>query len=98
MGVTADRLMDTYPKSVAETFDTTKLDDLKLLTEALLNLSPVPGPITLTMPIKPGDWDKNKIADLTTTDTPPLPWPDGNGSVNLGDYLLKGPNTTKSFK
>lgn len=93
--VTADRLMDTYQRQEAETFTTTNLDDLELPTDALLNLSPVPGAITLTMPIKPGDWDKKKIADLTTTDATPLPWSDGNGSVNLGDYLLKGPDTAK---
>lgn len=62
---------------------------LGLPKQALLSLSPVPGPITLTMPIT--TWAPNAISNLKTTYTPAQAqdWP------AVGGYVLKGPTKTE---
>lgn len=95
--VTVDRLYDAYSQTQAQSFTTSSLDALKLPEDALLNLSPVPGPITLKMPIAAKDWTPKTIGDLKTTDTPPKNWSDG-GVVNVGDYKIQGPKTADVTK
>ncbi len=80
--VKAERLSDTYSKTTAVSF--TDLLDLGLPEEALLVLSPVPGPVVLGMEID--SWTPNTLDGMTTNDVSPQPWPEAGG------YTLKGPD------
>jgi len=86
---TATKLADTYTQTEAKGFQTTSLVDFDLPDQALLSLSPVPGAITLTMPIT--TWTPNTIAGLVMPNQAQN-WSAGDGSVNPGVYELTGPN------
>lgn len=91
--VNASKLTATYTQTQAKEFNINSLTDLDLPDQAVLSLSPIPGPITLTMSIT--TWSPNTIAGLTTNDASATPWPtDGTTLPAVGDYALAGPRTT----
>lgn len=84
--VNAERLTGLYSKAQAEGFAITDLNAFDLPREAVLSLSPVPGPIVLTMPID--SWSPNSIGALTTANGQAQNW------SAVGVYNLKGPDAT----
>lgn len=90
----ADKLYDSYRQSDANKFVRTSLTDIDLPRQAVLALSPVPGQVTLTMPIT--TWAPNTLDGLTTSGTPAQAqnwWDSANNVVNTGTYKLNGPTT-----
>lgn len=90
----ADKLYDSYRQSDANKFVRTSLTDIDLPRQAVLALSPVPGQVTLTMPIT--TWAPNTLDGLTTSGTPAQDqdwWDSANNVVNTGSYKLNGPTT-----
>lgn len=90
--VNASKLTATYTQTEAKSFNKTTLTDLDLPGEAVLGLSPVPGPITLTMPIT--RWDPTTVGGLKTNDVTPITWPSDDSAPSPGVYPLKGPDKT----
>lgn len=84
--VNAEKLTATYSKTEAEGFATSDLAAFELPSEAVLSLSPVPGPIVLTMPIT--SWTPVNIASLTIANGQAQDW------STEGVYNLTGPNAT----
>lgn len=90
----ADKLYDSYRQSDANKFVRTSLTDIDLPRQAVLALSPVPGQVTLTMPIT--TWAPNTLDGLTTSGTPAQDqdwWDGANNVANTGSYKLNGPTT-----
>lgn len=90
----ADKLYDSYRQSDANKFVRTSLTDIDLPRQAVLALSPVPGQVTLTMPIT--TWAPNTLDGLTTSGTPAQTqdwWDSANNVVTTGSYKLNGPTT-----
>lgn len=82
--VNAEKLTGTYSKTQAGGFATADLTALDLPREAVLSLSPVPGPIVLTMPIT--TWTPRSIGALTIANGQAQNW---NAE---GVYALDGPD------
>lgn len=100
--VVADRLSETYTQDAAVSFETTNLTAFNLPNQAVLSLSPVPGPITLTMPIADEDWTPKTIGNLTTANGQEQNWrPAGAAEgtpVTPGDYKVAGPKKDDIIK
>lgn len=82
--VNAERLTGTYSATQAAGFKTSDLSAFELPGEAVLSLSPVPGPIVLTMPIS--TWTPKNIASLTIANGQDQDW------SAEGVYRLDGPD------